>query len=113
MENANSLTMKVILCILLSNFVNWNICNLYRLQQILLQLEEEQLRNDSADAAMEGTAPKPKKTIGEIKVQGIVASGSFHGYFVLTWYGCINNKYNWFVFIPYFLNGTYLVLLER
>jgi hypothetical protein len=49
-----------------------------------LQPEEELLRNDSADAALEGTAPKPKKTIGKIKVQGIVASDSFHGYFVLT-----------------------------
>jgi len=50
------------------------------LQQILLQPEEGLLRNDSADATLEGTAPKPKKTIGKIKVQGIVASDSFHGY---------------------------------
>lgn len=43
--------------------------NAFGLQQILLQPEEELLRNGSADAALEGTAPKPKKTIGKIKVQ--------------------------------------------
>lgn len=43
--------------------------NAFGLQQTLLQPEEELLRNGSTDAALEGSAPKPKKTIGRIKVQ--------------------------------------------
>ncbi|KAH9321638.1 hypothetical protein KI387_016277, partial [Taxus chinensis] len=43
--------------------------NAFGLQQILLQPEEELLRKGSTDAAPEGSAPKPKKTIGKIKVQ--------------------------------------------
>eukprot|EP01018_Ginkgo_biloba_P005667 Gb_02174 [translate_table: standard] len=50
-----------------------NECTLLRsafgLQQILLQPEEELLRKGSTDAAPEGSAPKPKKTVGKIKVQ--------------------------------------------
>ncbi|XP_057845324.1 uncharacterized protein LOC131054738 isoform X2 [Cryptomeria japonica] len=43
--------------------------NAFGLQQILLQPEEELLRKGSTDATLEGSAPKPKKTVGKIKVQ--------------------------------------------
>jgi len=51
-----------------------------------LEPEEELLRNDSVDAALEGTAHKPTKTIGKIKVQGIVANvllAPFHRYILI------------------------------
>ncbi|OUZ99781.1 hypothetical protein BVC80_9065g56 [Macleaya cordata] len=50
-----------------------NECALLRsafgLQQVLLQSEEELLAKRSSDLISEGSAPKPKKTIGKIKVQ--------------------------------------------
>ncbi|KAH7679631.1 hypothetical protein IHE45_06G071100 [Dioscorea alata] len=50
-----------------------NECALLRsafgLKQILLQSEEELLAKQSSELASEGAAPKPKKTIGKLKVQ--------------------------------------------
>ncbi|KAG1366588.1 hypothetical protein COCNU_13G003780 [Cocos nucifera] len=50
-----------------------NECALLRstfgLQQILLQSEEELLAKQSSELASEGAAPKPRKTIGKMKVQ--------------------------------------------
>ncbi|XP_031492844.1 uncharacterized protein LOC116259261 [Nymphaea colorata] len=43
--------------------------NAFGLQQILLQSEEELLAKRSADIGPEVAAPKPKKTIGKMKVQ--------------------------------------------
>ncbi|XP_010266256.1 PREDICTED: uncharacterized protein LOC104603800 [Nelumbo nucifera] len=43
--------------------------NAFGLQQILLQSEEELLTRRSSDLVSEGAAPKPKKTIGKMKVQ--------------------------------------------
>lgn len=42
-----------------------------RLQQILLQSEEEIMAAHSSEPVSEGAAPKPKKTAGKMKVQGI------------------------------------------
>ncbi|KAK9166916.1 hypothetical protein Scep_002107 [Stephania cephalantha] len=41
----------------------------FNLQQVLLQSEEELLAKRSLDLVSEGAAPKPKKTIGKMKVQ--------------------------------------------
>ena len=41
------------------------------LEQVLLQSEEELLARRSSDLVSEGVAPKPKKIIGKMKVQGI------------------------------------------
>lgn len=46
----------------------------FSLQQVLLQSEEELLAKRSSELASEGAAPKPKKTIGKMKVQGKVSS---------------------------------------
>ncbi|OVA01803.1 hypothetical protein BVC80_9075g46 [Macleaya cordata] len=43
--------------------------NAFGLQQVLLQSEEELLANRSSKLVSEGAAPKPKKTIGKMKVQ--------------------------------------------
>lgn len=43
--------------------------NAFGLQQVLLQSEEELLAKRSSELASEGAAPKPKKTIGKMKVQ--------------------------------------------
>lgn len=43
--------------------------NAFSLQQILLQSEEELLAKQSSELVSEGLAPKPKKTIGKMKVQ--------------------------------------------
>ncbi|KAF8377347.1 hypothetical protein HHK36_030724 [Tetracentron sinense] len=43
--------------------------NAFGLQQILLQSEEELLEKRSSDLVSDGAAPKPKKTIGKMKVQ--------------------------------------------
>lgn len=90
MENTSSFTMKVILCIFFSNCVNWNDCNFYRLHQILLQLEEELLRNGYVDDSLEGISLKPKKNIEKIKVQRIVTSDAFHG--VGSWTVLVTRK---------------------
>jgi len=50
----------------------------YSLQQVLLQSEEELLSKRSAELASEGAAPKPKKIIGKMKVQGILSSFVCH-----------------------------------
>ncbi|XP_073010311.1 uncharacterized protein [Typha latifolia] len=59
-------------CMEAPNFLE-NECALLRsafgLQQILLQSEEELLAKRSAELISEGAAPKPKKTIGKMKVQ--------------------------------------------
>ena len=41
-----------------------------RLKQLLLQSEEEMLMKQSSQAPHEGVAPKPKKNIGKMMVQG-------------------------------------------
>jgi hypothetical protein len=55
-----------------------NECALLReafgLQQLLLQSEEELLAKRSSQAPHEGVAPKPKKNIGKMKVQGKLES---------------------------------------
>ncbi|XP_057490269.1 uncharacterized protein LOC130776172 [Actinidia eriantha] len=43
--------------------------NAFSLQQVLLQSEEELLAKRSSELASEGTAPKPKKMVGKMKVQ--------------------------------------------
>ncbi|KAG9137431.1 hypothetical protein Leryth_020632 [Lithospermum erythrorhizon] len=43
--------------------------NAFNLQQVLLQSEEELLARRSSDLPAEGTAPKPKKMVGKMKVQ--------------------------------------------
>ncbi|XP_057495298.1 LOW QUALITY PROTEIN: uncharacterized protein LOC130780349 [Actinidia eriantha] len=43
--------------------------NTFGLQQVLLQSEEELLRNPSIEPSSEGAAIKPKKTFGKMKVQ--------------------------------------------
>lgn len=45
-------------------------CVIHSLQQILLQPEEELLEKRYSELVSEGAAPKPKKTIGRVKVQG-------------------------------------------
>lgn len=42
------------------------------LEQVLLQSEEDLLSKRSSDIVSEGVAPKSKKIIGKMKVQGIV-----------------------------------------
>jgi hypothetical protein len=49
-----------------------------RLRQVLLQPEEELLVKRNAELSSEGVAPKPKKLIGKMKVQG-----TFLCYFLL------------------------------
>lgn len=41
-----------------------------RLRQVLLQPEEELMVKCNAELSSEGVAPKPKKLIGKMKVQG-------------------------------------------
>ncbi|XP_058088155.1 uncharacterized protein LOC131235065 [Magnolia sinica] len=59
-------------CVEAPIFLN-NECALLRdafgLQQVLLQSEEELLAKRSSELVSEGAAPKPKKTIGKMKVQ--------------------------------------------
>ncbi|XP_057470363.1 uncharacterized protein LOC130759232 [Actinidia eriantha] len=43
--------------------------NAFSLQQVLLQSEEELLAKRSSELVTEGTAPKPKKMVGKMKVQ--------------------------------------------
>ncbi|KAG5543870.1 hypothetical protein RHGRI_016584 [Rhododendron griersonianum] len=43
--------------------------NAFSLQQVLLQSEEELMAKRSSELAGEGTAPKPKKMVGKMKVQ--------------------------------------------
>lgn len=43
--------------------------NAFGLQQVLLQSEEELMAKRSSELASEGTAPKPKKMVGKMKVQ--------------------------------------------
>ncbi|KAL6997387.1 hypothetical protein U1Q18_007514 [Sarracenia purpurea var. burkii] len=46
--------------------------NAFGLLQVLLQSEEELLAKRSSELATEGTAPKPKKMVGKMKVQGSI-----------------------------------------
>lgn len=53
------------------------LCFTSRLQQVLLQSEEELLLSKrSSELAGEGAIPKPKKMVGKMKVQGKVVGES-------------------------------------
>lgn len=43
---------------------------IYRLQQVLLQSEEELMANRSSELPKEAAAPKPKQMVGKMKIQG-------------------------------------------
>lgn len=47
---------------------------IYSLQQVLLQSEEELLAKRTTNLTKEGAVTKPRKTLGKMKVQGVVSS---------------------------------------
>lgn len=67
------------------------------MKQILLQSEEELLAKQSSELTSEGAAPKPKKTIGKLKVQGKVT-------FEYVVFVCVRARMCFFFFLKYVLH---------